>query len=161
MLCVSLSKTFTKDDYIIFMLGSVNAITGRTPKNESILKILELSRKTNVIILGPSLRLRRPILNSFIHEQNTLLLNVIAEHAYKVGFFPMLTMTKYGFLSYDDKLNLAQHLYYIMTNQISINKQNVGTIPNTLISTDPLPSSLNADFPQSSNTNLSTSSTIQ
>lgn len=149
-LCMASSKTFTKKDFIIFIQGSESAFTGQSPQKTSILKLCELSKKTNIIMLGPPLHLGRPILNRFIHEQNSIILNTIAEQSNNFHFLPMSTLVKNGILNYYDKLNLAQQLYHMIAYHSLTKKPSDSYLSTTSNSADPSPSVPLTDFLQPS-----------
>lgn len=66
----SLLQRLTKDDVAVFCTGTKDAILGRVIGEDSWLKLMNLSRNTNLIIIGPAYSLQRPVLDCFIYEFN-------------------------------------------------------------------------------------------
>lgn len=109
-LCLKLSKNFTFNDHIIFMWGSNNALKGLTIKKESVLALLDLSRKTNLLLVCPPLHTGRPVLNRIIQDHNYVISRSIKDISADAYLLPLLSTTDLGLLRHHDRLNLARHL---------------------------------------------------
>jgi len=113
-LCLALSKNFTHKDQIVLLWGSKNALRGHKIKKDSLLAVLDLCKKTNLILVGPPLHSGRPVLNNIIQDCNFNIANIIKENDSKAYFLPLLATTNNGFLNYQDKLVLASHLCFLV-----------------------------------------------
>lgn len=109
-LCRVLSKNLSASDYIIYLCGPESAFRGCTIKREKIVDLLNLCINTNLLLVGAPLHRGRPILNRFIQEQNSMFSQAIEGRKDNVYFLPTLFTTDRGYLEYNDKLSLVQHL---------------------------------------------------
>ena len=83
---------------------------------EELEQLLTITCNTNLIVIGSSYYANRPVLNNFIHHQNSMIRSYFCEK--NAVFVPNLTTNKDGFMDYDTKRELVAFLIqnYILSD---------------------------------------------
>lgn len=101
---IQLTKDFSKEDYIIIIGGTNNALTGAHLNRDFLEKVCNCFNKTNVILCAVPFWLNRPILNEFINSVNMEMYNIFS----KVDRFHYADSNV--FLSHNDYTRHGLHL---------------------------------------------------
>lgn len=109
--CKQLSKNFDKNDFVILFLTIQNAVSGKRITPKHLEDLLLSTSHTNLIVVGCSFQYNRPVLNNFIHLQNSLM-----EAAFKNAdavFVPVPALESLGgILAYESKRELFSHIIH-------------------------------------------------
>ena len=127
--CEQLCKNFDKSDFVVIFMPYFDAKVGKSITDKELEQLVLIESKTNLIVVGCSYYVSRPVMNNFIHVQNSLMQSYFKDK--EVAFVPVLSTSKDGFLDYQSKVEL---LTFLVTNYITSN-----AIPkkNFLISREP------------------------
>lgn len=106
---VQLTKTFTKNDYVVVMGGMVNLLNGIRVKEETIKKLEEVRNYTNLVIFSVPLWENNLLLNKFINEHNKMIFQRICIRNDSVTFLHFNAIINSWYFVFKNNL----HIKYI------------------------------------------------
>lgn len=113
--CDRISKNFSDQDYVIFFTSDYDAIRGKTISESELDHLLLIRSRTNLIVVGCNFHVNRPVLNSYIYQQNAFIRSYL--HGKDAIFIPLIgTSNKDGSINYVIKKELTT---FLVLNYIS------------------------------------------
>lgn len=130
-----LCNDFTKEDHVVIIAGTIDALKGHCPRSNDVIGCLKKLENTNVCLIGTAFCEQRNILNNFMYDINSVFAQCASTYDY-VSYldcnrvFKMKVYRKFSlFLKYSAKCLIFKHyVSYFLVNPF-VDYNNLTVIP--------------------------------